>query len=98
MVSLADINYILPHKVFEGNRPTNSIVDKISPFTLSALVMYVHKIFTQRVIWDINSFIQWGVKFGRQLGKALVPELADKNPVSSHDTSTYGLINFIKHS
>jgi len=92
------LNHILPHKVFEGNRPTNSImVEKVSPFTLGALiVMYEHKIFTQGVIWDINSFDQWGVELGKQLAKAIEPELADKNPVSSHDASTNGLINFIK--
>ncbi|MPC25057.1 Glucose-6-phosphate isomerase [Portunus trituberculatus] len=89
---------ILPHKVFEGNRPTNSImVERISPFTLGALIaMYEMKIFTQGIIWDINSFDQWGVELGKQLAKAIEPELQDKNPVSSHDPSTNGLINFIK--
>lgn len=89
---------ILPHKVFEGNRPTNSImVERISPFTLGALIaMYEMKIFTQGIIWDINSFDQWGVELGKQLAKAIEPELQDKNPVSSHDASTNGLINFIK--
>jgi glucose-6-phosphate isomerase len=91
---------ILPHKVFEGNRPTNSIVvRKITPFTLGALIaMYEHKIFTQGVIWDINSYDQWGVELGKQLAKAIEPELSDKNPVTSHDPSTNGLINFIKKS
>ncbi|XP_042875016.1 glucose-6-phosphate isomerase-like [Penaeus japonicus] len=89
---------ILPHKVFKGNRPTNSImVEKLTPFTLGALiVMYEQKIFTQGVMWDINSFDQWGVELGKQLAKAIEPELQDKNPVSSHDSSTNGLINFIK--
>ncbi|XP_069676496.1 glucose-6-phosphate isomerase [Periplaneta americana] len=89
---------ILPHKVFEGNRPTNSIVVKrVTPFTLGALiVLYEHKIFTQGVIWDINSYDQWGVELGKQLAKAIEPELADKNPVNTHDPSTNGLINFIK--
>ncbi|XP_071538168.1 glucose-6-phosphate isomerase-like [Panulirus ornatus] len=93
-----NIKRILPHKVFEGNRPTNSIlVEQVSPFTLGALiVMYEHKIFTQGVIWDINSFDQWGVELGKQLAKAIEPELQDKDPVSSHDSSTNGLINFIK--
>ncbi|KAG7170611.1 glucose-6-phosphate isomerase-like [Homarus americanus] len=91
-------NRILPHKVFEGNRPTNSILlEELTPFTLGALiVMYEHKIFTQGVIWDINSFDQWGVELGKQLAKAIEPELQDKTPVSSHDASTNGLINFIK--
>ncbi|KAF2360534.1 Phosphoglucose isomerase (PGI) [Trinorchestia longiramus] len=89
---------ILPHKVFEGNRPTNSIVLKqLTPFTLGALIaMYEHKIFTQGVIWDINSYDQWGVELGKQLAKAIEPELQDKTPVTSHDSSTNGLINFIK--
>ncbi|XP_052744878.1 glucose-6-phosphate isomerase [Bicyclus anynana] len=89
---------ILPHKVFKGNRPTNSIVvKKVTPFVLGALIaMYEHKIFTQGVIWDINSFDQWGVELGKQLAKAIEPELQDKSPVSSHDGSTNGLINFLK--
>ncbi|KAJ8710296.1 hypothetical protein PYW07_009662 [Mythimna separata] len=89
---------ILPHKVFKGNRPTNSIVvKKVTPFTLGALIaLYEHKIFTQGVIWDINSFDQWGVELGKQLAKAIEPELQDKTPVSSHDGSTNGLINFLK--
>ncbi|XP_055383455.1 glucose-6-phosphate isomerase [Condylostylus longicornis] len=92
------IEKLLPHKVFTGNRPTNSIVvKKLTPFTLGALiVMYEHKIFTQGIIWDINSFDQWGVELGKQLAKAIEPELANNNPVSSHDSSTNGLINFIK--
>ncbi|XP_030034182.2 glucose-6-phosphate isomerase [Manduca sexta] len=91
---------ILPHKVFKGNRPTNSIVvKKVSPFTLGALIaLYEHKIFTQGVIWDINSFDQWGVELGKQLAKAIEPELQDSNPVSSHDASTNGLINFLKEN
>ncbi|XP_037581583.1 glucose-6-phosphate isomerase-like [Dermacentor silvarum] len=89
---------ILPHKVFEGNRPTNSIVvDKITPFNLGMLIaMYEHKIFTQGIMWDINSFDQWGVELGKQLAKAIQPELKGKNEVSTHDSSTNGLINFIK--
>ncbi|XP_034826162.1 glucose-6-phosphate isomerase [Maniola hyperantus] len=89
---------ILPHKVFKGNRPTNSIVvKKVTPFTLGALIaMYEHKIFTQGVIWDINSFDQWGVELGKQLAKAIEPELQDSSPVTSHDGSTNGLINFLK--
>ncbi|XP_072948305.1 glucose-6-phosphate isomerase [Epargyreus clarus] len=91
---------ILPHKVFKGNRPTNSIVvKKVTPFTLGALIaMYEHKIFTQGVIWDINSFDQWGVELGKQLAKAIEPELQDSTPVSSHDGSTNGLINFLKEN
>lgn len=92
------VKKILPHKVFQGNRPTNSIVvKKITPFTLGALIaMYEHKIFVQGIIWDINSYDQWGVELGKQLAKAIEPELQDKNPVTSHDASTNGLINFLK--
>ncbi|XP_077983450.1 glucose-6-phosphate isomerase-like [Glandiceps talaboti] len=92
------IQKILPHKVFEGNRPTNSIVfQKLTPFMLGVLIsMYEHKIFTQGAIWDINSYDQWGVELGKQLAKVIQPELRGPEPVSSHDCSTNGLINFIK--
>uniref|UniRef100_A0A671EE87 Glucose-6-phosphate isomerase n=1 Tax=Rhinolophus ferrumequinum TaxID=59479 RepID=A0A671EE87_RHIFE len=88
----------LHHKVFEGNRPTNSIVfTKLTPFILGALIaLYEHKIFVQGIIWDINSFDQWGVELGKQLAKKIEPELDGSNPVTSHDSSTNGLINFIK--
>ncbi|XP_072169732.1 glucose-6-phosphate isomerase-like [Diadema setosum] len=94
------IELILPHKVFEGNRPTNSIMfPKLTPFTLGVLIaMYEHKIFTQGVIWDINSYDQWGVELGKQLAKIIQPELKDDKPVTSHDPSTNGLIAFIKQN
>ncbi|KAM3849647.1 glucose-6-phosphate isomerase b [Diretmus argenteus] len=89
---------ILPHKVFQGNRPTNSIIfKKLSPYTLGALIaMYEHKIFVQGVMWEINSFDQWGVALGKQLANKIEPELQDKTEVHSHDSSTNGLINFLK--
>ncbi|XP_053305626.1 glucose-6-phosphate isomerase [Spea bombifrons] len=89
---------LLPHKVFEGNRPTNSIVfTKLNPFILGALIaMYEHKIFVQGVVWDINSYDQWGVELGKQLAKKIEPELESDAEVTSHDCSTNGLINFIK--
>ncbi|XP_055594798.1 glucose-6-phosphate isomerase-like [Uranotaenia lowii] len=92
------LEQLLPHKVFTGNRPTNSIlVKKITPFVLGALIaMYEHKIFTQGVIWDVNSFDQWGVELGKALAKAIEVDLADPNKTTSHDSSTNGLINFIK--
>ncbi|XP_060080128.1 glucose-6-phosphate isomerase-like [Ylistrum balloti] len=92
-----DLEHILPHKVFEGNRPSNSILfQKLTPFTLGVLIaMYEMKIFVQGTIWDINSYDQWGVELGKQLAKVIQPELADKTPVSSHDSSTNGLINYI---
>ncbi|KAJ8674258.1 hypothetical protein QAD02_005520 [Eretmocerus hayati] len=92
------VNSLLPHKVFEGNRPTNSIlVKRVSPFTLGALIaIYEHKIFVQGIIWDINSFDQWGVELGKQLAKAIEPELNNTEKITSHDSSTNGLIAFIK--
>uniref|UniRef100_A0A3Q1IL86 Glucose-6-phosphate isomerase n=1 Tax=Anabas testudineus TaxID=64144 RepID=A0A3Q1IL86_ANATE len=89
---------LLPHKVFEGNKPSNSIVfKKLSPFVLGALVaMYEHKIFVQGVMWNINSYDQWGVELGKQLAKKIEPELKDESEVTSHDSSTNGLINFLK--
>jgi len=96
--SQSEIERIAPHKEFTGNRPTNSImVDQINPFTLGALIaMYEHKIFTQGVIWDINSYDQWGVELGKELAKAIEPELKNSNKISSHDASTNSLINHIK--
>ncbi len=90
---------LLPHKVFAGNKPTNSIMfDKLDPRTLGALVaMYEHKIFVQGIVWDINSFDQWGVELGKQLAKQILPELEPgSGAVSSHDSSTNGLINHYK--
>jgi glucose-6-phosphate isomerase len=89
---------LLPHKVFPGNRPTNSIMfQKLTPFTLGSLIaLYEHKIFTQGIIWNINSFDQWGVELGKQLAKAILPELDGPAAVASHDSSTNGLINHYK--
>ncbi|KAJ8303334.1 hypothetical protein KUTeg_019730 [Tegillarca granosa] len=97
-LSQSDLEHILPHKVFEGNRPSNSILfQKLTPFTLGMLIaMYEHKIFVQGTIWDINSYDQWGVELGKQLAKVIQPELRGRDPVSSHDSSTNGLINYIK--
>jgi glucose-6-phosphate isomerase len=97
-LSGAALESLLPHKVFEGNRPTNSILfRKLTPRTLGSLIaMYEHKIFVQGIIWDINSFDQWGVELGKQLAKAIVPELQAEGPVESHDCSTNGLISHYK--
>lgn len=96
--SEAEISKIAPHRVFEGNRSTNSIlVKEISPYTLGQLIaMYEHKIFVQGVIWNIYSFDQWGVELGKVLANAILPELTHDNPVDSHDSSTNGLINAYK--
>lgn len=93
-----DLEELLPHKVFPGNRPTNSIFFlKLTPETLGALIaMYEHKIYVQSVVWDVNAFDQWGVELGKQLAKTILNELNDTNEVSTHDSSTNGLINFYK--
>ncbi len=93
-----EIRKLYPHKVFEGNRPTNSILfNKLTPRALGSLiVMYEHKIFVQGVIWNIFSFDQWGVELGKQLAKKILPELGDDKQVDSHDSSTNGLINTFK--
>ena len=89
---------LIPHKIFEGNRPTNSIFfKKLTPRVLGSLVaMYEHKIFVQGIIWNINSYDQWGVQLGKVLAGVILPELEDAEPVTSHDSSTNGLINFYK--
>jgi glucose-6-phosphate isomerase len=89
---------LLPHKQFPGNRPTNTILlPRLTPRTLGQLVaLYEHKIFTQGVIWDIYSFDQWGVELGKQLAKKIEPELASPGPVTTHDSSTNGLISLAK--
>lgn len=93
-----EIQNLLPHKLFEGNRPTNSILfKKLTPRVLGSLIaMYEHKIFVQGVIWNIFSFDQWGVELGKQLAKKILPELDDDKQVHSHDCSTNGLINAYK--
>ncbi|WP_443945830.1 glucose-6-phosphate isomerase [Pedobacter sp. AW1-32] len=94
-----EIATLAPFKVFEGNRPTNSILlKKVTPYTLGSLVaMYEHKIFVQGIIWNIFSFDQWGVELGKQLAKKILPELEGDNDVTSHDSSTNGLINQYKN-
>jgi len=93
-----EIELLKAYKVFEGNRPTNSILfKKMTPRTLGRLIaLYEHKIFVQGVIWNIYSFDQWGVELGKQLANQILPELSDANTVTSHDSSTNGLINAYK--
>lgn len=93
--TLEEVADLVPFKVFEGNRPTNSILfKKLTPRTLGALVaMYEHKIFVQGAIWNIFSFDQWGVELGKQLAGKILKELQDDSAVQSHDSSTNGLIN-----
>ena len=92
------LDALVPHKVFTGNRPTNSILfQKLTPRTLGRLIaLYEHKIFTQGIIWNINSFDQWGVELGKQLAKAILPELDAPGEITAHDSSTNGLINDYK--
>ncbi|MDT4866130.1 Glucose-6-phosphate isomerase [compost metagenome] len=97
--SASEIKQLAPFKVFDGNRPTNSILlKKITPYSLGKLIaLYEHKIFVQGIIWNIFSFDQWGVELGKQLAQKIQPELIDQNQVSSHDSSTNGLINQYKN-
>lgn len=92
------INKLLPHKIFPGNKPSNSIVlQNLDPKTLGSLVaFYEHKVFVQGIIWNINSFDQWGVELGKQLAKAIQPELSGTEQITSHDSSTNSLINHYK--
>jgi len=92
------VESLLPHKVFPGNRPTSSILyDRLDPKTLGRLIaLYEQKIFVQGVIWDVNSYDQWGVELGKQLAKAVLPELATDKVVETHDSSTNGLIAHFK--
>ena len=94
----AVLERLVPHKVFTGNRPTNSLLfRKLTPRTLGLLTaLYEHKIFVQGAIWRINSFDQWGVELGKQLAKRILPELSGTEAVDSHDASTNGLINHFK--
>jgi glucose-6-phosphate isomerase len=96
--SVEEIDKIAPHRVFEGNRPTNSIlVKQITPYTLGMLIaMYEHKIFVQGAIWNIFSFDQWGVELGKVLANGILPELQNEEEINSHDGSTNGLINAYK--
>ena len=93
-----EMKSMAPFKVFEGNKPTNSLLfKKLTPRTLGSLIaMYEHKIFVQGVLWNIYSFDQWGVELGKQLAKEILPELADNSVVTSHDSSTNLLINTFK--
>lgn len=93
-----DVEALVPHKVFEGNRPSTSFLfQKLTPRMLGILIsLYEMKIFAQGAIWGINSFDQWGVELGKALAKKILPELDGKDEVTSHDSSTNGLINYYK--
>ena len=97
-LSAAEVDALVPHKTFPGNRPTNSFLyPQLTPRVLGTLIaLYEHKIFTQGVIWGVNSFDQWGVELGKQLAKKILPELNANQAATSHDSSTNGLIRVIK--
>ena len=99
-LSQQQIEQLLPHKIFPGNRPSSSFLfRKLTPGTLGSLIaFYEHKIFTQGAIWDINSFDQWGVELGKQLAKKILPELQQEQPVAGHDCSTNSLINYYRQN
>jgi glucose-6-phosphate isomerase len=89
--------WLVPHRVFEGNRPSNTILaERLTPEALGKLVaLYEHSVFTQGAIWDIDSFDQWGVELGKQLAQRIIPELeSEKEPTLSHDSSTNNLIRY----
>jgi glucose-6-phosphate isomerase len=97
-IAAARVELLVPHKVFEGNRPTNTLLfDRLTPRTLGRLIaLYEHKIFVQGIIWNLNSYDQWGVELGKQLANAILPELNTEAEVTSHDSSTNSLINRYK--
>jgi glucose-6-phosphate isomerase len=94
----SDISFQASFRIFDGNRPSNSILfKKLTPRTLGSLIaMYEHKIFVQGIIWNVFSFDQWGVELGKVLAKKILPELKTPEPVQAHDPSTNGLINYFK--
>jgi glucose-6-phosphate isomerase len=93
-----EVERLAPHKTFPGNRPSNTILmERLTPSTLGALIaLYEHKTFVQGVIWDVNSFDQWGVELGKVLAKKIEAELAGEPQPAQHDSSTNGLINRAK--
>jgi glucose-6-phosphate isomerase len=94
-------DWLIPHRVFEGNRPTNTILaDRLTPNTLGSLIaLYEHSVFTQGVIWHIDSFDQWGVELGKALAKRIVPELQSAGETAlHHDSSTNALIRRYRRS
>ncbi|MBN9331982.1 MAG: glucose-6-phosphate isomerase, partial [Devosia sp.] len=90
------IKELTPHKVFPGNRPSNTLFYKqLTPELLGSLVaLYEHKVFVQGVIWNVNSYDQWGVELGKQLAKALLPKVQGEQSGEGHDSSTQGLLKF----
>jgi glucose-6-phosphate isomerase len=98
-MSGAALERLLPHKVFPGNKPSNTLLfRKLTPHTLGALIaLYEHKVFVQGIVWNLNSFDQWGVELGKQLASKILPELARQQSSTAFDASTNGLINHCKY-
>ena len=94
-VAKDEIERLLGHRCFSGNRPSNTILaHRMDPHTLGALIaLYEHKVYVEAAIWDINPFDQWGVELGKQLAQSIVSEMQTQASVGSHDASTNGLIN-----
>jgi len=93
-------DWLVPHRVFEGNRPSNTILaELLTPASLGKLVaLYEHSVFTQGVLWNIDSFDQWGVELGKVLAQRIIPELENQaEPVLNHDSSTNSLIRRYRH-
>jgi glucose-6-phosphate isomerase len=95
-MSGSELEALLPHKVFPGNKPTNTLLfDQLDPHTLGMLIaLYEQKVFVQGIVWNINSFDQWGVELGKQLASKILPELLDESIKIAHDTSTRSLIDY----
>jgi len=95
-----DIEALLPHKTFVGNRPSNTILmDQLTPAAVGALIaLYEHKVFVQGIVWDVNSFDQWGVELGKVLAKTIQAELTGTADPEKHDSSTNGLIALAKQA
>ncbi|MFY0650270.1 MAG: glucose-6-phosphate isomerase [Methylophilaceae bacterium] len=93
-----EISSLLPHRSFEGNRPSNTILfEKLTPKNLGRLIaLYEHKIFVQGIIWNINSFDQWGVEYGKQIARLVLPKIQGEKTTSCFDASTNNLIDYIK--
>lgn len=97
-MSSAEIDVQAPHRAFPGNRPSNTLLyRRLDPRTLGMLIaLYEHKVFVQGVVWNVNSFDQWGVELGKSLAKEILPELSDGSAASAHDASTAGLIQAVR--
>ena len=97
---ISNMESLIPHLTFEGNRPSTSILfESLTPKTLGSIIaIYEHKIFTQGVIWNINSFDQWGVEYGKQIARLVLPKLLNNEKITQFDSSTNNLINYTKNN